>query len=376
MFIYADETGNSGKKINDAQEWYRLGAIMSVADVEPNLSAAMTPILTKLQKNRLHAKDMLPVQVAEAANAICDALDAAGPWTFWTYGIHKPYLPTTKFVDTVFDSGENLAVPAMWYNLELFRHAICQAVDDSMREKTRADFWEAYLKDDIAGIQACVRTIRNYIPRKVTDWRIREVMREAFDFVLKHPEQFTLLAAERREGYHGHTPNMIAFTSVFGAIHEFAAEHNSPPIAFVHDQQQEFKKSMRNAYETFGKMTYKENKMGAIPEMEIAKYDLAEFTMPSSSTSFGLQATDLLLWVVQRTKPTPDLIAVRKRMEPNVKDAEISRKMTDLIVKMRAIQSQRLDVSEAQIANGREFLALEAMARQGRVRALVDAKRS
>ena len=69
---------------------------MSVADVEPNLSAAMTPILAKLQKNCLHAQDMLPAQVAEAANAISDALDAAGPWTFWTYGIHKPYLPTTK----------------------------------------------------------------------------------------------------------------------------------------------------------------------------------------------------------------------------------------------------------------------------------------
>jgi hypothetical protein len=375
MFIYADETGNSGKKVDDAQEWYRLGAIMSVADVELNLSATMTPIVTKLQKNRLHAKDMLPSQVADAANAICDALDAAGPWTFWTFGIHKPFLPTTKFVDTVFDSGENLAVPPMWYNLELFRHAICQAVDDCMREKTRAEFWEAYLKDDIVGIQACVRTIWNYVPRKVTDSRIREVMREAFDFVLKHPEQFTLLAAEKREGYHGHTPNMIAFTSIFGAIHEFATEHNSPPIAFVHDQQQEFKNSMRKAYDTYGRMTSKEDMMGIIPRMGIAKYDLAEFTISSSSTSFGLQATDLLLWVVQRTKPTPDLLAVRKRMEPNVKEAEISRRMSDLIVKMRAIQSQRADVSEAQIANGREFLAIETMVRQGRVRALVDAKR-
>jgi hypothetical protein len=231
MFVFADETGNSGKNVFDKNEWYRLGAILSVSDVEPGARSAIEPLVKVKGIARAHAHEIAGFEVADLANAIMDELDQAGSWSFFTFSIHKPYVVTTKFVDTIFDSGENLAAPPTWYNIELFRHAICLAVDDCMTPLNRSRFWEAFLKDDVTGIQACVRNLLVYVIRKVGDPRLREIMRDALQFALKHPEQFTLLAANRRDSYQGHTPNMVAFTSLFNAIHEFAEEHPSPPIA-------------------------------------------------------------------------------------------------------------------------------------------------
>jgi hypothetical protein len=83
---------------------------------------------------------MLEPAAARIATEVMDALDASGPWRFPLIVIDKPYIATTKFVDLVFDSGENAAVPPHWYNLELFRHAICIAIDDMLTDLNRRRF--------------------------------------------------------------------------------------------------------------------------------------------------------------------------------------------------------------------------------------------
>ena len=84
----------------------------------------------------IHGTDLAsnfgPAAVGKVAEALIDALDRATKWTFSLTAIHKPYLATTKFVDTVFDNGENLAVRPQWYIHENLRHAICCTVDDML----------------------------------------------------------------------------------------------------------------------------------------------------------------------------------------------------------------------------------------------------
>src|SRR5262249_160157 len=154
-------------------------------------------------------------------NMLIDVLDEVGAWAFFVFSINKKFHVAAKFVDLVFDSGENLAVPPMWYGLEIYRHTICQVVDECMTDPTSDPFLRAFLADDINEICECMRNVSVYVTRKVTDWRVREVVRDAFSFALKHPEQFTLLAAKKRKGYQGHTPNIVGFTALFRAIHKF-----------------------------------------------------------------------------------------------------------------------------------------------------------
>lgn len=376
MFIYADESGNSGRNIFDKNEWYRLGAIFTLLDAEPSIEAVIRPILLQRGEPRLHAKDMMEHEITPILSDVLDALDTNGPWEFSLTVIHKPYLGTTKFVDTVFDAGENLAVPPMWYNLEFFRHMLCAAIDEALTPMNRKRFWEAYMADDVAEIQRSIRNARTYVLRKVDDRRLREVIVEGFDFALRHPEELTLSATARRDSYKGHTPNMVAFTCLLRSVHGFVDKHGSPPIAFFHDQQDEFKRTMKEAHEIFGPVRVKERSGGAIPALERADYDLGRFSMPASKDMVVLQAADLLVWVSQREAKNEDLRTLQRRLGEKTEDFFISRRMTDMIIAAWIERDKARYIPEEQLAAGKRLFDEVEGARVLRLREFKERTRS
>ena len=367
MFIYADETGNSGRNIFDKQEVYCLGAIFSVTDIEAAIGSIIRPFLGRHGLDRAHAHKLEESLVAELGMAIIDTLNGAGEWSLHLTNIHKPYLATTKFVDTIFDSGENVAVPWHWYNLQLFRHVLCCAIDELLTPLNRQRFWEAYLADDMALIQVCIRNAGTYLTRRIGDSRLRQVIREAFDFALRHPEQFTLSASKGRRGYQGHTPNMVAFSSLLGQIHKFAAATDSKPIAFYHDRQQEFGRSMQELHELFGPIEHIEDRRGGWPEIRRVGYELAKFSMPSSKDMAALQAVDVLLWLIQRERRLTTAKTTLDMLRPKASDFYISRWMSELIVRSRLKQVYSEDLSDEQLANAKVMLSGWDSARLKRV---------
>ncbi len=373
MFIYADESGNSGRNLFDERSRvYRLGGIFTVADAEPAIERVIRPRLAKSGETRLHAKNMLEPEAAAAAMEVMDALDGLGAWRFPLIAIDKPYLATTKFVDLVFDSGENAAVPPHWYNLELFRHSICIAVDEMLTDMNRRRFWDAFLASDVKGLQDCIRNALTYLTRKVHDARLRQVVKDGCDFALRFPDELTIQGGGDRRAYQGHTPNIVAFTVLMRDVHDFVAAHGSPPIAFYHDLQEEFAAEMRRAYETFGSIRYKDHPRGAIPTIERVEYDLARFSMPSSRDQVVLQAADLLVWTAQREARSDGLKAAQRRLAERTSDHLVSRAMSEMIVAARVRQSERLPFAFAAEASGRAMLGKLERARRERVREVRD----
>lgn len=260
MFIYADESGHTGRKIFDAPSQYRVGAILSIRDAEEALSKLIKPEIEKLGKPRLHGNELAPSKVAELLPRIFQTLSDNSDWMFLLGSIEKDYIAPTKFVDLIFDHVENQAVPPLWYNMSGFRHALCLTMDQALRDAGRRKFWEAYLRDDIAAIQSTIRSAHQYIRMRETDPRLRQIAKDAFEYALLHPDDFTLLATKGRRAYQGHTPNMIAFSFLFEAIHLFADKTGAKPIAFIHDQQTEFGTSMKEWAELFGSVKHKDVK--------------------------------------------------------------------------------------------------------------------
>lgn len=356
MYIYADETGNSGRNIFDEQPIYRQGAILSVADAEQALREVIFPFLSANGLGRLHAHKIPASTAGQLALKVLDALDQVGPWRFHVTAIDKPYLATTKFVDTVFDAGENLAVPPLWYNFQMFRHVLCCTVDELLTQRNRERFWWAYIADDMAGIQSCIRNAETYLDRVTKDRRLCQVVRAAFRFALRHPEELTLSASKGRRAYQGHTPNMIAFSSLLQAIHDFVDAHKSPPVAFYHDRQQEFGRSMQEMHDLFGPIRHEDGDSG-FPTVARADYDLAQFSTPSSKEMAALQAADLLLWVVQRDKDDGSLLEAKKRLDEKLHDFYIARWMSELIVRSWLARVYGKKVDDEQVAKAQKMIS-------------------
>lgn len=355
MFIYADETGHSGRNLFDeGQEIYRQGAILTVADAEAIVEPIIRPEFEARGSNRLHANEMLPHEVAEIAVRLLEAFDAAPPWEFHVTAIHKPYLATTKFVDTVFDAGENIGARALWYNLEFFRHVICCAIDDMLTPSNREHFWSAFLADDMEGIKASIRNAQTYLDRKVRDRRLQEVIRDAFRYALGYPEELTLSAARTRKAYKGHTPNMVGFSSLLQAINDFAAANDSPPVAFYHDEQQEFKTTMREIHEIFGSVRL-EDTGRMMRELRHVEHGLAAFSMPSSGDLLPLQAVDVFLWIEQRNGEHSSIIRAKERLSERTNSFYISRGTSELIVRSWLQRIYAEDMPIEQLIRGEEL---------------------
>jgi hypothetical protein len=144
MFIYADESGHSGKYIfNDPPNYYQ-GAILSVVELEPLLQPIVAHYCSQIGAKRLHANE-LPYQLTvEIVERCMDAMEN-NHWNFHLTTVEKGYLSPTKFVDTIFDPHENLRVPPLWYWHEFFRHALCCLFDDILiLNNDRENFWYSY----------------------------------------------------------------------------------------------------------------------------------------------------------------------------------------------------------------------------------------
>lgn len=139
MFIYADESGHTGKHIFNDPPFYLQGAIMSVTDPEPLLCPIADCFKKKLNVPKLHANELQQPVVEEIALSFVELLTDIN-WVFHITVIEKPYLSVTKFVDSIFDSAENKGVRWLWYNHQFFRHTLCCLFDEILPKEKKKHF--------------------------------------------------------------------------------------------------------------------------------------------------------------------------------------------------------------------------------------------
>ena len=354
MYIFADESGSTGRNLFDRQEWYYQGAILCKSDPSDGLGKIVTKWNEKLSTVRLHATDMHKSIVVEIAEEILDYLDDNHIWEYYLGAIHKPYQCACKFVDLVFDSGENKGAHWLWYNFEPLRHKLCLVVDEMLTPQNRENFWQAFLSDNVNEIKKSIRNAYTYLHRVENDQRVRKVVKDGFDCALRFSDELTFSVSSRRDSYKIHTPNMIGFSGLHHRAHQFSEKNKSRPVAFVHDQQSEFGKSMKQFHKFFGRTQLIDKKGGLPPLAKINDYDLGQFSTPSSKENTILQAVDILLWLLQR-KDDREISGIKKRIYKNVHDNSISGFTSNQIVKTWMYKLRMKELSAQGFERAKEF---------------------
>lgn len=354
MYIYADESGHSGRHIFNDPLFYFQGAIISEVDTEPMLAEVAKKYTAELGLTRLHANELRPHIVERIAASFLSLLNHI-KWVFHITVIEKPYLAVTKFVDSLFDSYENKGARWLWYNHELFRHTLCILFDDILFEEDKKAFWTAYLKDDFAGIASVVKIALRRLNAVRIDKRLYQVATEALNFALEYPEEITLLANQTRKSYKGHTPNMVAFSSLIQAVHKFCKENNMTPEAFVHDSQSEFKSTMKEYHDLFGKVRLEHNSSGLALHSEIVEYDFGKFSISLSEKSVSLQAVDILLWLSQRRDKIKSIGLYDKLLDVT-ESFYISRISSEMIVRGWLFKLSNCKLTEEQVKKGKKTI--------------------
>jgi len=354
MFVYADESGHTGKHIFNDPKFYLQGAILSVDDPEHILAPIVDNLKSKHSLTKIHANELPQPLVEEIAFSLLEAIKNSN-WVFHVTVIEKPYLSVTKFVDSIFDSAENKGARWLWYNHEFFRHSLCCFFDDLLPTEMKQQFWKAYLEDNYKSICSVLKFCLDQLNIIDTDARLKEVTKDGLTFAIENPNEITLMASQTKKSYKGHTPNMVAFISLLQSAHKFCKQNNTTPKVFVHDPQSEFGQSMREYHNLHSNVVVRGHKLGLPQSPERVEYGLGDFSLMASKDVGALQAVDIFLWLSQRMDKVQNgqiCEILQNRIDPFY----ISRDMSELLRYKWIIEFSKKQLSQEEIKKGKETI--------------------
>lgn len=298
LFAYVDESGNTGRNIFDtAQPDYYTAALVSRGDFDRAYGDKVRAIAAKVGADAIHANELGLGRLELIATDLLQLLERAGA-SFFVSRVEKKYLLATKMFDTLFDSGENAAVPWHAYNLRPLKIIAAMKLGAVLTEEIARDFWKCLLMPREADARAALPPICEAIKARLhilPDARSREILGAGLDWVIAHPEcvQF---ATEQKLAKQGHFPNLVAFANLLEGLQNMSGRLNKKIASIVHDEQNEFGRSLDSWHGLFS------NASPDIIEWGGESYSLQRapgslFLMKPDHESPGIQMADVALWL-------------------------------------------------------------------------------
>ncbi|MDE0507777.1 MAG: hypothetical protein OXI17_03985 [Gammaproteobacteria bacterium] len=141
MFVFVDETGNTGANLFDsAQPEFLTGALVTKTDFDVRRSRAVRSLCKRHGISSIHGSVIGVEAVENVAGPLLRILKEVDA-RFFISRVEKSYLLATKLFDTFFDSGENAAAPWTAYNLKPLRLLLCFKVACLIDEELARNFW-------------------------------------------------------------------------------------------------------------------------------------------------------------------------------------------------------------------------------------------
>ncbi len=156
------------------------------------------------------------------------------------------------------------------------------------------EFWDLFRAQDAVRFGILLKKVFQRIAGSPFDARSKQIMAEVLDWAAKNPTEVLDPFSEMD------SPNFVAFTGLFGHLHQLHVDHGHLISSFVHDEQNQFMKSFKKSYELLSKWQYKDGPLTIISDIKaIGSFD-GELKIRSSHESFGLQLVDICLWSLRR----------------------------------------------------------------------------
>ena len=311
MFIYIDETGNTGKNMFDEdQRYFGTMAVMCKDDFDARFSKQFQDISLDLNLDSIHVRKLKKARdmdrLCKSALSLIEGQDIRFTYTW----VEKELHACAKLFDILFQTS-NRAVPEMWYiNPEirtLLMSDFCRLVD----EATVVLFWKECLngrKEQRARV-AFLKTLsqlRNHFS-DVQDKRLKEVLTDAVSWAWDHPDRipyFNPRTVDRRI----HTPNAVYLFVLMKSAEEQMEQWRDDHCTIVHDRQHEYEEAIRKQHEgmTMADQPVREY-LGYGQWVQNTVLPCSNLTFSPSETSAGLQFCDLCLSLLGRYQMDKDL---------------------------------------------------------------------
>lgn len=302
MFAYIDETGNTGARLLDAdQPLFITAGLLTRSDFDVRFGNEVKAIAASIGEEEIHATKLGVGRIEGIAHAVLKVVRKAGP-AFFLARVEKRFVLAGKIYDTIFDSGENRAVPWTYYNLRPLRMMMVFKIADILDDALAESFWDALLekgderaRTKMAGFCTALRARTHMIG----DARSREVADDGLDWAVDNPEALRFTEADK-VGRKGHMPNMIGFGNLLAGIERQSDVWRRPVEVIRHDRQHEFEPAIRFWHGMFAGARVDAVTLPLGERVVLRKVFGSRLEISSAKASAGIQVIDVILWLFAR----------------------------------------------------------------------------
>ena len=302
MYAYVDETGNTGSNIFDpVLPVFMTAALITKTNFDIVHKKDIKLISRTIGEDVLHANVVGIERIEQIAGDLlnlfkrCDA-------RFFVSRIEKRYLAATKFVDTLFDSFENKAVPWHVYNMRPMRLLLVFKVASILTEDTAKKFWSSILeKRESRAYEIYLESLqelKEYIA-ELPDQRSRQLITDAIDWATENPESI-YIHTNSKAARLGHLPNLAAFPNLLDGIEQRSKLWKRKVIEIVHDRQSQFEGTLRDWHDLFRNAAPDVITWTMGEKYTLRRVEGSDFRISSAQESAGIQAVDTVLWLFKR----------------------------------------------------------------------------
>lgn len=364
MFAYIDEAGHTGPNLFDkAQPIFYYGVLSCKVDIDFIYGNRIRRLAESVGATALHGNELGAEKVESILPELQQILSASD-CRFDLSKIVKADLAVTKLFDTIFDPGENVAVPWQAYNMVALRNVLLLKLAYLLDENVLRAFWESLLdRDEERSRKNLVETLQEILSRvsRVPDARGRQVLTDGLDWAIRHPEVLQYHSTSKAH-VKGHMPNAAAFPDLLRAIHTKSKQWGRQVKLIKVDQQSQF-----NATQKFMHEIFREAAPGKVPApLGLEPYELrlvpqSKLMVCASKDSSGIQLVDVLLWIArqldQGTAPGPGSIQLFRHLGRRTRVYELSLKNIERWTTQAWAKINEAEMSEESMRKGTELVS-------------------
>lgn len=365
MFVYIDESGNTGQNIADkSKPYFYHMALFSKYNLDLDLDNLIKPFLNSHKQKELHATEN-PKMLEELSPIILQVLKNNNVSFYYTE-IEKSYLAYAKLFDTLFDNVENLGSRWIAYQLRPLRLMLLSNLIYIIDENVAFDFYKNCL---MANSQQQAedylrRTCKQILEEtyKLRDNRSKQIIEDAIRGAKAYAREITMFEKSKQDRWR-HLPHIVSFFPMLNAITMYSKKHNSRVQKIIHDEQEQ----IHNVIMETHKIAADSGAKGVIWDLrENGSFDFSRipeksFELKDSTQSYGVQIADVCLYVYSHGEPDmyfePNKYQLYKYIETHLIDRFIfSKKMLLLETTLWYRKIMNTDLSTEQIDFGKRFV--------------------
>ncbi len=385
MYVYVDETGNTGNELFDPEQpVFVTAAMMTKTNFDAVRRGDLKAIAGRVGASSLHANELGISRIEEIADDLLRVIRNANA-RFFVSRLEKSYLAAAKVFDTYFDAGENLAVPwhAYWIRplrlVLMFKLAtyivdeeISRTVWNCITAKTEAKSAGLFVDGAHAILARAAR---------LPDARSREIVTQAMQWAITNPENFSTHIRDK-VSRNAHSPNFVAFSNLMDGLHKTSKAWDRPVREIVHDRQEQFEKTLTRWHEVYSRPEMANEEPlhwpGEKEPITLGKTLGSKLRFDTEDNSPGLQVLDVLLWLFKRAITDKDIgpkgARLLNRMFQRGWQNDLSFDGVGSAVEEQLEAIWNAPISEEQARLGAELLAKEQENRMAALKSYVAGK--